>query len=115
ENIQLIGTGLPSTLDEGTHKSQPLPEGTTSDPKDSGGNDQPADKGLPSTTSNKGMAKYLGGNKTPANMEPINPIVADPLGTGAKYQVNQTQSTRLRYQSLTKNKGEPSYEGELDS
>ncbi|GKC38986.1 hypothetical protein Tco_1051370 [Tanacetum coccineum] len=27
-----------------------------------------------------------GGNKTPFNMEPINPIVADPLGTGAKYQ-----------------------------
>nr|GEZ02083.1 hypothetical protein [Tanacetum cinerariifolium] len=27
-NIQLASTGLPSTLDEGTRKSQPLPEGT---------------------------------------------------------------------------------------
>ncbi|GJY35385.1 hypothetical protein Tco_0420763 [Tanacetum coccineum] len=48
-------------------------------------------------------------------MEPINPTVADPLGTSVKYQVDQTQSTRLRYQSLTKNEGEPSYEGELDA
>nr|GFB44369.1 hypothetical protein [Tanacetum cinerariifolium] len=53
-NIQLASTGLPSTsLDEGTHKSQPLPEGTTTDPKDSGGNVQPAYKGLPLTVSNE--------------------------------------------------------------
>ncbi|GKF37567.1 hypothetical protein Tco_0114325, partial [Tanacetum coccineum] len=49
--------GLRSTLDEGTHKSQPFPEGTTTDPEDSGGNDQPADKGLPSTASHEGTAK----------------------------------------------------------
>ncbi|GJY12426.1 hypothetical protein Tco_0381735 [Tanacetum coccineum] len=61
-NIELASTGLPSTLDEGTRKSQPLPE-----------------------------------------------------GTGAKYKVDQTQSTRLRYQSLTKKEGEPSYEGEPDA
>ncbi|GKD79431.1 hypothetical protein Tco_1342052, partial [Tanacetum coccineum] len=36
-------------------------------------------------------------------------------GTDAKYQVNQTQSTRLRYQSLPKNKCKPSYVGELDT
>ncbi|GJS21948.1 hypothetical protein Tco_0450580 [Tanacetum coccineum] len=35
--------------------------------------------------------------------------------TGAKYQEDQTQSSRLRYQSLTKNKGKPSYEGEPDT
>ncbi|GKD76174.1 hypothetical protein Tco_1334456 [Tanacetum coccineum] len=107
--------GLPSTLDEGTCKSQPFPKGTTTDPEDSGGNDQPTDKGLPSTASHEGMAKTTprpegllgdkdsGGNKPPADMEPINPTVADPSGTGAKYQVDQTQSTRLMYQSLTKN------------
>ncbi|GJV92643.1 hypothetical protein Tco_1540456, partial [Tanacetum coccineum] len=98
----------------------------TTDPKDSGGNDQPVDKGLPSTASNEGTAKTTprlegplrdkdsGGNKPPADMEPIHPTVADPSGTGAKYQVDQTQSTRLRYQSLNKNKGRPSYEGESD-
>nr|GEX09517.1 retrovirus-related Pol polyprotein from transposon TNT 1-94 [Tanacetum cinerariifolium] len=32
-NIQLAGTGLPFIYDEGTHKSQPLPEGTKSNPK----------------------------------------------------------------------------------
>nr|GEZ64468.1 hypothetical protein [Tanacetum cinerariifolium] len=35
--------------------------------------------------------------------------------TGAKYQVDQTQSTRLRYQSLPKNKGKPLHERELDT
>ncbi|GKC00865.1 hypothetical protein Tco_0987001, partial [Tanacetum coccineum] len=76
----------------------PLPEGTTTDPKDSGGNVQPTDKGLPSTASNEGTVKStqrpegpLGdkdseGNKPPADMEPINPTIADPSGTGAEYQ-----------------------------
>ncbi|GJR64725.1 hypothetical protein Tco_0010790 [Tanacetum coccineum] len=126
-NIQLASTGLPSTLNEGTRKSQPLPESTTIDPKDSVGNKQPIDMGLPSTSSDEGTVKTmsrlegsledkdLGGNKPPADMEPINPTVADPLGIGAKYQVDQTQSTRLRYQSLTENEGKPSYEGELDT
>nr|GEV24563.1 hypothetical protein [Tanacetum cinerariifolium] len=31
--------------------------------------------------------KDLEGNKTPAYMKPINPIIADPLSTGAKYQM----------------------------
>ncbi|GKB28780.1 hypothetical protein Tco_0868181 [Tanacetum coccineum] len=35
-NIQLASTGLPSTLDEGTRKSQTLPESTATPPKDSG-------------------------------------------------------------------------------
>ncbi|GKC69782.1 hypothetical protein Tco_1115665, partial [Tanacetum coccineum] len=39
--------------------------------------------------------KVLGGNKPPIDMEPINPIVANPSGTGAEYQMDQTQSTRL--------------------
>ncbi|GKB43518.1 hypothetical protein Tco_0888460 [Tanacetum coccineum] len=38
-NIQLAGMGLPSIqLDGGTRKSQPLPESTTIDPKELGGN-----------------------------------------------------------------------------
>ncbi|GJR95604.1 hypothetical protein Tco_0267778 [Tanacetum coccineum] len=126
-NKQLASTRLPSTLDEGTRKSQPLPESTTINPKDSVGNKQPINTGLTSTASDEGTAKTMPrperslgdkdswGNKPPADMEPINPTVADPSGTGAKYQVDQTQSTRLRYQSLTENKGKPSHEGELDT
>nr|GEX16725.1 hypothetical protein [Tanacetum cinerariifolium] len=48
-------------------------------------------------------------------MKPENPTDADLLGTGAKYQEDQTQSSRLRYQSLTGNEGKPSYEGEPDT
>nr|GEW22432.1 hypothetical protein [Tanacetum cinerariifolium] len=76
-NIQLTGTGLPSTLDEGTRKSQPLLEGPLGD-KDSRG------------------------NKPHADIEPINPTVDNPLGTGTEYHVDQTQSTRLRMNSLNK-------------
>ncbi|GKD56225.1 hypothetical protein Tco_1289612, partial [Tanacetum coccineum] len=71
---------LASTLDEGTCKSQPLFEGPATHPKDSGGHIPPTD------------------------MEPIHPTVADLSDTSAKYQVDQTKSTRLRYQSLTEKK-----------
>ncbi|GJW77658.1 hypothetical protein Tco_0139340 [Tanacetum coccineum] len=57
----------------------------------------------------------LRGNKPPTDMEPQNPTDVDLSDTGAKYQEDQTQSSRLRYQSLTKNESEPSYEGELDA
>ncbi|GKB84301.1 hypothetical protein Tco_0956573 [Tanacetum coccineum] len=122
-NIQLAGTGFPSTqLDEGTRKSQPLPESTTINPKDSGGNVQLADKGLPSTDFDEGMVKTTPlpegprgdkdskGLKPPADMEPLTNPIADPSRTGAKYQVDETQSTRLRYHPLTKNKGKTYYE-----
>ncbi|GKF06350.1 hypothetical protein Tco_0037018, partial [Tanacetum coccineum] len=68
----------------------------------------PADKGLPSTVSNEGAAKTTSRpegphgdkdsevNKPPTDMEPINPTVSNPLGTGVKYQVDETQSIRLR-------------------
>ncbi|GKC87342.1 hypothetical protein Tco_1147991 [Tanacetum coccineum] len=90
-------------------------------------NSLPADKGLPSTVSNEGTVKTtplpdgplgdkdLEGNKTPADMEPINLIVVDLSGTGAKYQVDETQSTQLRYQSLTENKGKTSFKVEPDT
>nr|GEV28699.1 hypothetical protein [Tanacetum cinerariifolium] len=93
--------GLPSTLNEDTRKSQPLPESTVTPPKDSGGNDQPIDRDLTFTTSDEGT------NKTTSRPEGSR--------NGAKYQEDQTQSSRFRYQSLTKNKGEPSYERELDN
>ncbi|GJT35899.1 hypothetical protein Tco_0926318, partial [Tanacetum coccineum] len=51
--------GLPSTLNEGTHKSKPLPEITSTPPKDSGGNIQPFDKDITSMTSDKGKAKTM--------------------------------------------------------
>ncbi|GJY76503.1 hypothetical protein Tco_0481619 [Tanacetum coccineum] len=95
-DIQLAITGLPSTLDEGTHQSKPLPKGPATHPKDSGGNKQPLDRDITSTNSNEGMTKT-----TPR--------------TGAKYQVDETQSTRLRYESLTKNKGKTSFEVEPDT
>ncbi|GJZ48413.1 hypothetical protein Tco_0602245 [Tanacetum coccineum] len=127
-NIQFTGTGLSSTsLDEGIRKSQPLPESTITDPKDSGGNVQPADKGLPSMSSDDSTVKTTllpegprgdkdsKGLKPPADMEPLTNHVADPSGTGAKYQVDEPQSTRLRYRSLAENKGKTSFEVEPDS
>ncbi|GJR41842.1 hypothetical protein Tco_1309945 [Tanacetum coccineum] len=60
------------------------------------GNDQPANKGLPSTTSNEGTAKTtphlegplgdkdLGENKPPADMEPIKTTVTDPSESDKK-------------------------------
>ncbi|GJR20420.1 hypothetical protein Tco_0968947 [Tanacetum coccineum] len=56
-NIQLTVKGSYSPPDEGTRKSQPLPEGKTTNPKDSRGNDQPIDKGLPSMVSEEGTSK----------------------------------------------------------
>ncbi|GKA41804.1 hypothetical protein Tco_0734464 [Tanacetum coccineum] len=78
------------TLNEGTTKTTPHLEGSLGD-------------------------KDLGGNIPPADMELIHTPVADPLGTSAKYQVDETQSTRLRYRSLTKTKGKTSSEVEPDT
>nr|GEZ48394.1 hypothetical protein [Tanacetum cinerariifolium] len=109
-NIQSIDTRLPSMV---------------SDPKNSVGNIQSIDTRLPSMVSNKGMVKTTSlpeglhgdkdseGNKAPTDIEPINPTIVDLLGTGAKYQVDETHSTRLRYRSLPKNKGQTSSEDEM--
>ncbi|GJR39798.1 hypothetical protein Tco_1215482 [Tanacetum coccineum] len=88
--LTLTDFGFDLTFTYHTAKTTPRPEGSLRD-------------------------KDLGGNIPPDDMEPIHTTVTDPSGTGAKYQVDQTQSTRLRYQSLTENKGEPSYEGEPDT
>ncbi|GKB31463.1 hypothetical protein Tco_0870864 [Tanacetum coccineum] len=112
---------------EGSEQSHSISLGTVPDPQDPERNIQLAtDKGLPYTASNEGTAittthpegpledKDSEGNKSPTNMEPINPAVADHSGTGAEYQVDKTQSTRLRYQTVTKNKGKASSKVESD-
>ncbi|GJW11673.1 retrovirus-related pol polyprotein from transposon TNT 1-94 [Tanacetum coccineum] len=78
---------------------------------------KPKSKKTPSET--KGSIKsYLDPDleekKPPDDMEPINPTVVDPSGAGAEYQVDETQSTRLRYQTLTENKGKAFSKVELD-
>ncbi|GJW49677.1 hypothetical protein Tco_0091028 [Tanacetum coccineum] len=89
--IQLVNMGLPSTLDEGTRKSKPLPKSTATHPKDSGGNKQPFDRDITSMTPNEGTTK----------------TTSCPEGSlwDKDSGVDETQSTRLRYRSLTKNKG----------
>ncbi|GJV68014.1 putative reverse transcriptase domain-containing protein [Tanacetum coccineum] len=83
----------------GTHKSQPLPEGKTTDPKDSGGNDQPVDKGLPSTVPDEGIGKTthlsegLREDKDSERLKPLadtesqTPPVIALSGADAGYQV----------------------------
>ncbi|GKD89960.1 hypothetical protein Tco_1365467 [Tanacetum coccineum] len=56
-DMELASTGLPSILDDGTRKSQPLPESSATHPKDSGGNKQPLDRDITSTTPDKGTTK----------------------------------------------------------
>ncbi|GJR03613.1 hypothetical protein Tco_0526597 [Tanacetum coccineum] len=99
-NIQLVGTGFPSTLDEGTRKSQLLPGGKKSNPKDSLGKKQPIDTGFPSMVFDEGAAKTMPlpkgphgdkdseGLEPPADMEPQTNPVADPSRTDAKYQAD---------------------------
>ncbi|GKA35860.1 hypothetical protein Tco_0722351, partial [Tanacetum coccineum] len=103
------------------------PQSTTIDPKDLVGNKQTTNMGLPSMTFDEGTAKTTlrpegslrdkdsGGNIPPSDMEPIHPTIADLLWIGAKYQVDETQSTRLRYRSLIKNKGKTSSEVESNT
>ncbi|GJZ65451.1 hypothetical protein Tco_0622147 [Tanacetum coccineum] len=92
-NIQLASTRLPSTLNEDTRKSKPLPKSTATPPKDSGGNIQPLDMDITSTTFDEGTAKTMprpggslgdkdsGGNIPPHDMEPIHHPVADLIRT----------------------------------
>nr|GEU70654.1 retrovirus-related Pol polyprotein from transposon TNT 1-94 [Tanacetum cinerariifolium] len=91
-NIQLASAGLPSTLNEGTRTTKTILRHERSH-------------------GDKDSRR----NKPFANMEPLHTTDANISETGAKYQEDQTQSSRLWYQSLTKNKGEPSYEGETDT
>ncbi|GJW16881.1 hypothetical protein Tco_0024317 [Tanacetum coccineum] len=97
-NTQLVVKGSHYPPDEGTRKSQPLPEGKTTDPKDSKGNKHPADKGLPFTVPDDciGKTKPLPERsredkdserlKPLADMESLTSPVTVLLGTDAKYQ-----------------------------
>ncbi|GJS58915.1 hypothetical protein Tco_0653699 [Tanacetum coccineum] len=111
---------------ERMEQSHLVSSGTVPGPQDPVGNIQPMGMRLPSTVSDEGVAKTTPcpegprgdkdseGNKPPTDMEPQHTPVADLSGTGVDYQVDETQSTRLRYKSLTKNKGETSSEVEPD-
>nr|GEW54107.1 copia protein [Tanacetum cinerariifolium] len=118
--------GLPSTLDEGTRKSQPLPEGTTTDPKDSWGNIQPADKGLPSTAFNKGTIKttlHLEGSLRDKDLGETNHLliwnqstllllilqglVLSTRESGRDDMEEETQANEEEYQSPSPNKDKP--------
>nr|GEX81065.1 retrovirus-related Pol polyprotein from transposon TNT 1-94 [Tanacetum cinerariifolium] len=84
--------------------------------KKKGKSQTPADRNLAFTASDEGAAKTMSfpegpredkdpeGLKPPIDMEPQTNPFANPLGIDAKYQADQTQSTRLRYRSLTENK-----------
>ncbi|GKE41314.1 hypothetical protein Tco_1468598 [Tanacetum coccineum] len=96
KNIQLASMGLPSTLDKGTRKLQPLLEVPTTHPKESEGNIQPLDRDLTSTTFDEGTTKTMphpkgslrdkdsGENIPPADMDPIHPTVVDLSGTDVR-------------------------------
>ncbi|GJR03288.1 hypothetical protein Tco_0526272 [Tanacetum coccineum] len=100
KTTQLPDKGSHSSLDEETRKSQTLSEGTTTDPKDLGGNIQLANKGLPSTISDEGTSKTkslpeglredkdLERLKPLVDMESQNPPVTNLLATDAKYQTS---------------------------
>ncbi|GJT02298.1 hypothetical protein Tco_0823467 [Tanacetum coccineum] len=99
---------------EGSEQSNSVSSGTVPDPQDlerdiqlARGNKHPFNRDITSTTPDEGTAKTMsrpegslrdkdsGGNIPPADMEPIHTPVVDPSRTGAKYQVDGTQSTRL--------------------
>ncbi|GJY26946.1 hypothetical protein Tco_0401672 [Tanacetum coccineum] len=119
-NIQIADRGLPSTHpDDGTRKSQTLLEGTNIDPKDLVGNIQPIGTGLPSTVLDEDTDKtthlsegplgdkYSGGNKPPADMEPINLTKEEILEAGKEMDTNpqaaliETQSSPVTEQPLS--------------
>ncbi|GJV95492.1 hypothetical protein Tco_1547069 [Tanacetum coccineum] len=82
--------GSHSPPDEGTRISQPLLEDKTTYLKDPEGNKHPADKGLPFMVPN------------------------ESIGTNAKYQVDQTQSTRSEVLVPDQHQSNTSSEVELD-
>ncbi|GKD44669.1 hypothetical protein Tco_1269314 [Tanacetum coccineum] len=126
KDIQLASMGFPSILDEGTRKSKHLFEGTATHPQDLGGNKQSLDRDITSMTPDEGMVKTMphpegslgdkdsGGNIPPADMEPIHTHVADPLGTGDKYQDPQDDA-EVRTPSPSPTQPDPSHVQEYAS
>ncbi|GJW49186.1 hypothetical protein Tco_0090537 [Tanacetum coccineum] len=105
KNLPIKTKVTPPKPTEGSKQSHSVSSGTIPDTQDlerdiqhARGNKQPLDRDIPFTIHDEGTAKTtsrpegslgdkdLGGNIPPANMEPIYTSVADPLGTGAKYQ-----------------------------
>nr|GEV41350.1 hypothetical protein [Tanacetum cinerariifolium] len=108
-DIQLVNTGLPSTLDVGTRKSKPLSKGTATHPKDSGGSKQPLDRDITSTTPDEGMAKTTprhegshrdkdsGGTKHPLiwnNKTPLMLISQELVLTTKRTRPNEAQESK---------------------
>nr|GEU43458.1 hypothetical protein [Tanacetum cinerariifolium] len=89
---------------KGSEQSHSVSSGTLPDPQDLNRDIQLASTGLPSTLDDgirKSKPLLEGGNKPPADMALQNPNDADLSGTGAKYQEDQTQSSRLRCSSYS--------------
>ncbi|GKB71268.1 hypothetical protein Tco_0932680 [Tanacetum coccineum] len=102
-HIQPAVMGSHSPLAEGIRKSKPFPEGKPTEAKDSEGNKQPANKGLPAIVPDEGISKTKPlpeRTKTdPKDSERIKPLtdmgsstppVTALLGTDAEYHVDQT-------------------------
>nr|GEZ38375.1 hypothetical protein [Tanacetum cinerariifolium] len=125
-NIYLASMGFPSTLNEGTHKSKPLPESIATHPKDSKGNKQPLDRDITSTTPDEGTAKtmprpeeLLGdidseGNIPPAVIEPIYTPVDDLSGTGKTSSEVEPDTEPLQLQTFADNQAFLLFEDELE-
>ncbi|GJZ42337.1 hypothetical protein Tco_0589223 [Tanacetum coccineum] len=107
----------PTGPTKGSEKSHLVSSGNVHDPQD------PLERNiqLAGTVKTKPLPKGPHGDKDsdefkpPPDMELLTTLVVDPSGTDAKYHADQTQSTRLRYRSLTKNKGKTSSEVEPDT
>nr|GEV15439.1 hypothetical protein [Tanacetum cinerariifolium] len=124
-DIQLASTRLPSTLDEGTSKSQPLLESTTTHPKDLGGNKQPLNRDINSTTPDEGTTKTtprlegsLGdkdseGNIPPTDMEPIHTLPKsdeeEVLAAGDDMDEDSQDDAKVRTPSPNQTQPEPSH------
>ncbi|GKB08287.1 hypothetical protein Tco_0836571 [Tanacetum coccineum] len=107
-HIQPTVKGSHSPISEGTIKSQPLPKSKKSDPQDSEGNKHPADMGLLATHPDERLKPLV-------DRDSSTPPVTALLGIDAKYQVDQTQSTRFKVLVPDQNKGKTSSEVESDT
>ncbi|GKA97810.1 hypothetical protein Tco_0825704 [Tanacetum coccineum] len=126
DQLDSMGEGLPSTLDEGTRKSKPLPKSTATHPKDSRGNKQPLDRDITSMIPDEGTAKTMPrpegslgdkdsrGNIPHADMEPIHTPVADPSGTSKTSSEVEPDTKPLQLHTFTNIQAFLLFEDELE-